>query len=279
MIRSALLGTVLAFGLATSGAAQCRQALALGLDISGSVDVTEYRLQMDGLAAALLNDEVLASLLAMPSAPVDIAIYEWSGPSDQTLLVGWTTIRTRTDVVAIAKRLAQAIRPNASVGTALGTAMRTGRDLLLQRQDCWKLTLDISGDGKRNLGPRPQDVKRELEAVAMTVNALVIGADAPRLGDIRQVEIAELSSYFRANVIVGPDAFVQTALGFEAYEEAMTRKLKRELEGLVVGQAMDVDFSPQKPAITRSERNSPPALSKCTGSGRSNTVQLVSGHR
>ncbi len=239
MMHRALLGFAFALGLVSSCAAQCRQALALGLDISGSVDVSEYRLQMDGLAAALLNDEVMASLLAMPSAPVDIAIYEWSGPSDQTLLMGWTTIRARADVEAIATRLTQATRPNASVGTALGTAMRTGRDLLLQRQECWKLTLDLSGDGKRNLGPRPKEVKRELEEASITVNALVIGADAPRLGDIRQVEIAELSSYFRANVIVGPDAFVQTALGFEAYEEAMTRKLKRELEGLVIGRVFD----------------------------------------
>lgn len=239
MMPKALLGMVLAMVLASPGIAQCRQALALGLDISGSVDGSEYRLQMDGLAAAFLNDEVMASLLAMPSAPVEIAVYEWSGPNDQTVLIDWITIRSRGDVEALSARLTQTTRPRASVGTALGTAMRTGRDLLLQRRDCWKLTLDISGDGKRNLGPHPADVKRELEQAGITVNALVIGADAPRLGDIRQVEIAELSSYFRANVIVGPDAFVQTALGFEAYEEAMTRKLKRELEGLVVSHAMD----------------------------------------
>jgi len=175
----------------------------------------------------------------MPSAPVEITVYEWSGPDYQTVLVPWTAIRSRTDVEAISARLVQATRPEASVGTALGTAMRTGRDLLLQRRECWKLTLDLSGDGKRNRGPRPQEVKAELEQAGITVNALVIGADAPRLGDIRQVEIAELSSYFRANVIVGPDAFVQTALGFEAYEEAMIKKLKRELEGLVIGRAED----------------------------------------
>ncbi len=232
----ALWGGALMIGLATSAAAQCRQALALGLDVSGSVDVSEYRLQMDGLAAALLNEEVLAALLAMPSAPVEIAIFEWSGPTDQTLLIGWTPIRNRSDVAQIATRLTQATRPAGSVGTALGTAMHTGRDLLLQRRACWKLTLDISGDGKRNLGPYPQEVRRELDEVGITVNALVIGADAPRLGDIRQVEIAELSSYFRAHVIVGSEAFVQTALEFEGFEAAMIQKLKRELEGLVIGQ-------------------------------------------
>ncbi|MCX8955594.1 DUF1194 domain-containing protein, partial [Ruegeria sp. NA] len=37
---------------------ECRQALALGLDVSGSVDSREYRLQLDGLASALTRPEV-----------------------------------------------------------------------------------------------------------------------------------------------------------------------------------------------------------------------------
>jgi hypothetical protein len=69
----------------------------------------------------------------------------------------------------------------------------------------------------------------------VTINALVIGADAPSSSDRRQVEIAELSSYFRTEVVLGPDAFVMTALGFEDYQAAMTRKLLRELEVLAIG--------------------------------------------
>jgi len=44
-------------------------------------------------------------------------------------------------------------------------------------------------------------------------------------------------------VIAGPDAFVQTALGYEEYGEAMARKLERELEGLVFS-----DLTPVAPA-------------------------------
>jgi hypothetical protein len=78
-------------------------------------------------------------------------------------------------------------------------------------------------------------VKPRLAASGVTVNALVIGADSPVGADRRQSDIAELSSYFRTEVIVGPDAFVQTAIGFEDYARAMTAKLKRELQGLAVG--------------------------------------------
>ena len=61
------------------------------------------------------------------------------------------------------------------------------------------------------------------------------------MGDIRQADIAELSSYFRAEVVLGPDAFVQTALGFADYARAMTQKLIRELDGLVLSQFWRVD--------------------------------------
>jgi hypothetical protein len=93
--------------------------------------------------------------------------------------------------------------------------------------------LDISGDGKSNLGPRPRDVRDLIEASGITINGLVIGIDDPNIGDIRQAEIGELSSYFRAEVMIGPDAFVHTAIGFNDYARAMTQKLLRELESLV----------------------------------------------
>jgi hypothetical protein len=69
----------------------------------------------------------------------------------------------------------------------------------------------------------------------ITINALAIGTDTAGSHDQRQTELAELSAYFRAEVILGPDSFVQTALGFDAYAEAMTQKLKREMEGEVIG--------------------------------------------
>jgi hypothetical protein len=62
----------------------------------------------------------------------------------------------------------------------------------------------------------------------------VIGADDPAAGDARQSEIAQLSAYFTAEVILGPEAFVEVALGFEEYATAMEVKLLRELEGLVL---------------------------------------------
>lgn len=220
--------------IATSASANCRQALALALDVSGSIDASEYRLQLDGLAGALASSEVQSVLLAMPSAPVSLAIYEWSGPDDQRLLQGWTSIADKTIVDQIVLGLRNTQRIQTAPGTALGTTISVGTSLLQKQNACWKRTLDISGDGKSNMGPHPRDTSRVVAQSGITVNALVVGADAPKIGDARQVDIAELSSYFAAYVIVGADSFVETALGFEAFEEAMIRKLLRELEGLVL---------------------------------------------
>ncbi|MFC6638739.1 DUF1194 domain-containing protein [Sulfitobacter sp. JBTF-M27] len=235
MIRQAALALLLLVSAAPA-LAECRQALALGLDVSGSVDAREYRLQMGGVAQALDSSEVREKLMAMPSAPVHLMVFEWSGPGDQAIVVPWTAIDSETTLNAVIANLRQTERRDASPGTALGVAMSEGERYLRQQAACWKRTLDISGDGKSNLGPRPRDVKERIAQSGITINALVIGVDNPSSGDIRQSEIGELSSYFDAEVIVGPDAFVQTAIGFADYARAMKEKLIRELDGLVFSQ-------------------------------------------
>lgn len=213
---------------------QCRQALALGLDVSGSVDAREYKLQLEGLAQALATPTVKRALLAMPAAPVQLLVYEWSGPNDTHLIADWMHIQSAADIAILQETLRQTLRRDTSPGTALGPAMLEGVAHLDRRAHCWRRVLDISGDGKSNSGVRPEDVRADIAAKGITINALVIGADVPSIGDTRQVGIQDLSSYFRTNVITGPDAFVQTALGYESYAQAMARKLERELEGVVI---------------------------------------------
>jgi hypothetical protein len=237
MIRALAIFAVLAVCAGGAGA-DCRQALALALDVSGSVDAREYRQQIGGVAEALDSPEVRAHILAMPEAPVRLMVFEWSGPQDQVVLVPWTDLASTGALDGVIETLRQTTRRAATPGTALGVAMAEGVRQLSLQSDCWKRTLDISGDGKSNLGPRPRNVKPQLEGSGVTINALVIGVDDPNIGDIRQAEIGELSSYFRAEVIMGPDAFVRTAIGFADYTRAMKEKLLKELEGLVFSQAM-----------------------------------------
>ncbi|WP_306432345.1 DUF1194 domain-containing protein [Tropicibacter sp. Alg240-R139] len=217
-------------------AAPCRQALALGLDVSGSVNSHEYRLQLDGLAGALQDPEVKRALLNTPELPVRLMVFEWSAPEFQRVLLNWTPVDSLETLTRISQTLATTRRAPAPPGTAVGSAMQFGTTLLNQVPECWKHTLDLSGDGLHNMGPAPHVIKSGLESTGITINGLVIGADSQDATDTRLAQIGELVAYFQARVIHGPDAFVETALGFEDFQDAMTRKLLRELAAVVLSQ-------------------------------------------
>lgn len=207
---------------------QCRQALALGLDVSASVDSHEYRLQLDGLAAALESAEVLEKLLASPDTVIELSVFEWSGPDNQRMLQGWTTLTSEAVISDIADGLRQVTRVPADPSTGLGRAMLFGADLLSQRPDCWSHSLDLSGDGQSNSGPRPQDVQEDQRLRNITVNALVIGASVPG---------RDLASYFEAYVLHGMGSFTLKADSFRDFEAAMIKKLLREVQGVMVSNA------------------------------------------
>lgn len=235
ILRAAALVFV---GFGSGAEAGCRQALALALDVSGSVDVREYRLQLNGLARALQDPRVKDALLVLPQTPVDILVFEWSGPEDQSLLVPWTSVTSEAALQDIIALLEATERRPSTPGTALGTAMDVGAGYLNARRRCARLTLDISGDGKSNLGPRPREVRQSLERSGITINGLVVGSGIHAGSALRDGEIAELSAYFHANVILGEDAFVQTALSYAEYADAMARKLLREVKTVILSEAM-----------------------------------------
>ena len=72
--------------------------------------------------------------------------------------------------------------------------------------------------------------------MGVTVNALVVTLNSPRVSAGSQAGNDDLPTYFKAEVITGADAFVETATGYADYEAAMIRKLLRELAGQSVAQ-------------------------------------------
>lgn len=215
--------------------AACRLALVLALDVSGSVDGAEYVQQMRGVAEALSDPEVQAVLFATPDTPVNIAIFEWSASSYQQIIVDWTALNGPPDVAVIAQRLVNWQRSQAPEATGLGAALRFANALVARAPDCWDQTLDISADGKNNDWPLPYRLRENGQLGDMNVNALVIATDFSGTVDRTPDGVAELTAYFRARIIHGPDAFVEVAQGYAAYAEAMKRKLLRELATRPVG--------------------------------------------
>jgi hypothetical protein len=223
------LGVLLALALLPAPALACRLALAMALDVSGSVDQTEYRLQLEGVADALVDPDVQAAIFAMPDAPVAVAVFEWSSSQYQRVISNWAVLHTHEDLVRLAHHLRTWPREPAPEATGIGAALEFGSGLLARNPGCWQETLDISGDGKNNDWPLPRDLRRHGKTAGMRVNALVISRDHGGQGQQAPVGTGELSAYFHAEVIQGPDAFVEVALGFQDYARAMKRKLLREM--------------------------------------------------
>jgi Protein of unknown function (DUF1194) len=196
----------------------CRLALALGLDVSSSVDAREYRLQAEGLARALEAPEVREAFLAVPGAPVKLMIYEWSGWQQQELRQDWVTVAGPGELAAVAARIRGQRRSYAQYPTALGLALMYGARRLQDRGECRQRTLDVSGDGTNNDGAAPEIVKRQFPMDGITINGLVVGAN-----------MVTLARYYRQFVIQGPGAFVEQVGDYADYEAAMRRKLLREL--------------------------------------------------
>ncbi|MEM8536496.1 MAG: DUF1194 domain-containing protein [Pseudomonadota bacterium] len=216
--------------------AACRQALSLGLDVSSSVDDAEYRLQLDGVVAALNAPAVTDILFAQPDAPIRIHVYEWSGPVNQTIIVPWTELGDALDLAGVTSQLTAHQRGVAAPTTSVGSAILAGFSYLETQSDCWKRTLDLSGDGETNVGPLPENIPDSALPSGVTVNGLVVGAGDLGGDDERFADVKQLSSYYRTKVIRGPGAFVEVALGYEDYAAAMERKLLRELAAIAIGQ-------------------------------------------
>jgi Ca-activated chloride channel homolog len=192
----------------------CELALVLAVDVSGSVDAGEYRLQMDGLAAAL-RDGIVADALVDQEASV--TLIQWSGTSRQEQTVPWTRIASHQDVAALAERISSDPRLWRNYSTAVGEALALAIKVLDQGPVCARRVIDVSGDGVSNEGASPRDRHPALAERGITVNGLAI-----------ETEEEDLTGYFFENLIIGEGAFVITATNFEDYPEQIRRKLQRE---------------------------------------------------
>ena len=209
-------GAVLAsFLLSAPAASACDVALMLAVDVSGSVDPHEFRIQMDGLAAGLTDRNVMSALVA---SNAQVALMQWTGSGRQSVVINWTSITAEEDVYALAFEVATTPRLWRDFSTAIGEAMDLSIPYFAEVDECDRRVIDISGDGISNEGPAPRDIWPALLAANVTVNALVI--EDTGFG---------LTEWFENNVIFGAGAFAMTANSFDEYPPQIIRKLYREL--------------------------------------------------
>lgn len=206
---------ILFSGLTAGAASGCDLALALAVDVSGSVDGEEYRLQMDGLATAF-RDPLISEALVRGQA--QLMLVQWTGSTRHQVSIPWTMIDSFDALDDFADRVAADPRRWRNFSTAIGEALRFTLDQFPPAADCKRRLIDLSGDGFSNEGAAPRDVHAALQAAGVVVNAIAIEASEP-----------DLTAYFFENVITGDGAFVVSAATFRDYPEKIRKKLLREI--------------------------------------------------
>ncbi len=197
-------------------------ALVLAIDASGSISAPEFGLQQGGYAAAFRSGAVQDALAS--AGRVDIAVVLWADTEMAPQTLGWQQVRSRVDADLLAKRIVE--MPRLVTGnTGIGKGIWTALDLLTIYDACGSRRLvNVSGDGKESLLPRPRDhvplavARARADTMGITINGLAITMDDAGLAD-----------WYGDRVITGPGAFVMQVTGFDSFAAAIAAKLAREI--------------------------------------------------
>jgi len=199
-------------------------ALCLAVDVSASVDYDEFGLMIGGYAAAFRDAGLVAACTAGPRGAVAVAMLFWTGSGAQEVAVPWVRVESEATAAALADAMDAAPRVPAAGATALGEGMAAGLALLARcPAEATRLVLDVSGDGSHNQGRPPGPVRDIGVAAGVTINALAVLNEEP-----------DLLEHYRAQVIGGPGSFAMDCPDYAAFADAILRKLRREVGGLLL---------------------------------------------
>ncbi len=204
--------------------------LVLAIDVSGSVDGFEARLQRDGYVAAFADPIVLRAIRSGPHGRIAVTYFEWAGFGHTIATIPWTVIGSEEDAIAFTQALRD--RPivrgrftSISGAIGFGISLFEQSDRLVTRR-----VIDVSGDGPNNIGPIVTASRDRAARQQITINGLPIIND--RLQPYGLPQIPNLDLYFENCVIVGPGEFIVVADSFQDFGSAIRRKLILEIAGL-----------------------------------------------
>lgn len=197
--------------------------LALAVDASGSVDDNEYRLQIEGIAAAFRDPAVKEAIRSGPSGRIAVNVVIWAEPQVPKDMTGWFILASDADAEDFASRVAamdRRMNGATGIGEGVSWSIRAMEDNGIE---AGRAVVDVSGDG-RETPPRefvvmmPQ-ARSMARLRGVTINGLAIAN-----------EDAGIADWYETNVITGPGAFVMSVAAYEDFAEAMRRKLIREID-------------------------------------------------
>jgi hypothetical protein len=207
--------------------------LVLAADVSRSVTDAKFKLQRQGVAAAITHPDVIAAITSGPHRRIAICFLEWATMAAQNVVVEWTAIGDGAAAQRVADRLVEA--PRSFVGS---TSISGAIDFSVEQLErapfvADRRVIDISGDGNNNSGRSVTDARDEAIAKGITINALVILTPVEESFRPQHTNPpGGLERYFKDNVIGGDGPFTVVAESHESFGRALTRKLVREIAAL-----------------------------------------------
>lgn len=227
--------TTLAILLSLSGAASPAQTaavsldevdveLVLAVDVSGSMDYEEARVQRSGYIEAIRHPDFVKAVRTGLAGRIALSYFEWSGTVNPASVIPWRIIENAEDAQAFAAVLEdQPIQSGR--GTSISKGISFGADLI-DGNDIQGLrrVIDISGDGPNNSGPRVLPERDAALAKGIIINGLAI-LIRPSAAS------GTLDVYYKECVIGGPGAFVLPVRKPEDFAAAIRRKLILEVSG------------------------------------------------
>ena len=224
--------------------------LVLAVDVSGSVDEVEARLQRDGYVQALRHPDVISAISAGVLRRIAVTYIEWAGQDTQSVVLDWRLIDSKAAANAFASEL-ERVEITRGRYTSISQAIRYALPRFVGNGfDGTRRVIDVSGDGANNTGGLVNVARDEAVAMGVTINGLPIVNGRPnRFGQ----QLPDLDLYYRNCVIGGPGAFIVVAQDFESFARAVRKKLVLEIAA-APGPALPADRS----LLVRAAAEGPP---------------------
>jgi hypothetical protein len=223
-------------------------ALVMAVDISQSVDETRYRLQMEGIAQALEDAEVVRVITSGPRRAILFTLVGWADRA--RVLLPWTWIASASDARAVASML-RSLPVAGGDYTCVGRMMKHIGELTLEQMPgkADRVVVDVSGDGPDNCTSLSYlaDWRAKLLAKGAIVNGLPILEDgidheierwnrAPGSSQLDfplpdKSDAKTLTQWYERHVMAGEGSFVVVANGYDDFARAIRRKFVMEISG------------------------------------------------
>ncbi len=199
--------------------------LVFAVYTSMSIDGFEYVLLMKGIANAFRTPEII-NLIGQQNG-VAVTLFQWSSEVDEQYMIPWHLLKDPASVLAFAAKVEKAERDPNRAFTGIGEAIDFGVRLIAENAfEGRQLKIDVSGDGRNNIGAPLSKPRQKANALGIVINGLPIITHT-------NVDSYDLDTYYREKLIQGPGAFVEIANDYDDFARAFLRKLLREISPLV----------------------------------------------